>query len=391
MIVDLHSHYPMHLVPGGPGDPLDVLASKAARRRLSDRIRARLVGLASRVANYRSFDAGPSVTVEALRAGDVGVALSVLYCAFAELDDRDPFHGTPPEHDYFGELIRQLELVEHEIATDHAGTAAIAHDVAELDALLAEGTRTALVHCVEGGFHLGATTDEVGANIAELARRGVAYVTVAHLLYREVATNAPALPFLSDRAYHFLFRQPDRGLSALGDAAVRAMAQHGVLIDITHMSERSIADVFAILDEIDPHRRVPVIASHMACRLGKLEYNFADATLEAIAARNGVMGMIACEHYATSGVRPTKSFDDTVEVLCAHLERIRSVTGSIEHAAIGSDLDGFIKPTMKGLETMDGFAQLQAALVARLGPDDARKVCSDNALRVLRAGWGQTL
>ena len=33
-------------------------------------------------------------------------------------------------------------------------------------------------------------------------------MTVAHLLYRQVATNAPALPFMSDSTYNRLFPQP---------------------------------------------------------------------------------------------------------------------------------------------------------------------------------------
>jgi microsomal dipeptidase-like Zn-dependent dipeptidase len=160
-----------------------------------------------------------------------------------------------------------------------------------------------------------------------------------------------------------------------------------VLVDLTHMSERSIADVFAILDELDPERTVPVIASHMACRLGTLEYNFSDATIEAVARRGGVMGIIACEHYATSGLRPTHTFEDTVDVLCAHIARIREATGAPDHAAIGSDLDGFIKPTLDGVRDMRDMARLEAALVERLGPADARAVCRDNALRPLRAYW----
>ena len=54
------------------------------------------------------------------------------------------------------------------------------------------------VHCIEGGFHLGATPEEVTAHVHELADRGVAYITLAHLFWRRVATNAPALPFLPD-------------------------------------------------------------------------------------------------------------------------------------------------------------------------------------------------
>ena len=56
------------------------------------------------------------------------------------------------------------------------------------------------MHCIEGGFHLGATPEEVTAHVHELADRGVAYITLAHLFWRRVATNAPALPFLPTRS-----------------------------------------------------------------------------------------------------------------------------------------------------------------------------------------------
>ncbi|MGB2711166.1 MAG: hypothetical protein WBC33_06580, partial [Conexibacter sp.] len=123
MIADLHAHYPMHLLPEG-GEPLDLLASAAGRERLLDRVRARLVGLASRFANYRSLSSGPRVTIPALRSGGVGVALSVLYSFFDELDLGESY-GAPPRADYLPRLVRQLELVETEVAR-HASEACIA-------------------------------------------------------------------------------------------------------------------------------------------------------------------------------------------------------------------------------------------------------------------------
>ena len=76
----------------------------------------------------------------------------------------------------------------------------------------------ALVHCVEGGFHLGATTEQVDASVTALAGRGVAYVTLAHLFWRRVAANAPAIPFLPDVVYSTLFPQKAGiGLTELGD------------------------------------------------------------------------------------------------------------------------------------------------------------------------------
>ena len=75
-------------------------------------------------------------------------------------------------------------------------------------------------------------------------------------------------------------------------------------------------------------------------------------------------------------------------MICRHLDRIAEITGSHEYAAIGSDLDGFIKPTMGGLESMTRHGAPRGALRDRYGAEDAERICSGNALRVLRAGWG---
>ena len=56
-----------------------------------DVIRAWLVGIASRFGNYRSFVSGPRVTVESMTAGGVGLAWSVLYAFFDEVDLDKPY------------------------------------------------------------------------------------------------------------------------------------------------------------------------------------------------------------------------------------------------------------------------------------------------------------
>ena len=55
------------------------------------------------------------------------------------------------------------------------------------------------VHCVEGGSHLGPDPGDVDKQVRWLSKEGVAYITLAHLLFRCVATNAPAIPLMSDR------------------------------------------------------------------------------------------------------------------------------------------------------------------------------------------------
>src|SRR5207244_1104393 len=128
--------------------------------------------------------------------------LSVLYSPLDEMDLQLPY-GAPPRPEYIDSVLGQIDLVEAHVAGEPAG-ATVAHGPAALDAAIDAG-RTAIVHCIEGGFALGSTPAEVDANVARLARRGVAYVTLAHLFWRGVATNAPALPFMRDWLYRKVF------------------------------------------------------------------------------------------------------------------------------------------------------------------------------------------
>lgn len=57
-----------------------------------------------------------------------------------------------------------------------------------------------------------------------------------------------------------------------------------------------------------------------------------------------------------------------------HIERIREITGSHRHVALGMDFDGFIKPTMGGLEDMSDLKQLEDALPREYGDEDAELI-----------------
>jgi microsomal dipeptidase-like Zn-dependent dipeptidase len=358
------------------------------RRGLPEKARSAILALASRLFNYRSFDAGPRVTVDSLAAGGVHVALSVLFSPFDEFDV-DERYGAPPEPGYFGHLLDQLNLVEGDVAA-HPG-ATVVHDAAQLDVALQRGV-VALVHCVEGGFHLGATPAEVDANVTALAQRGVAYVTLAHLFWRRVAANAPAIPFLPDALYDRLFPQPaGAGLTDLGEAAVRAMYRERMLVDVSHMRADAREETFALLDRLDaengaaPAER-PVIATHAGFRFGGLGYNLDEAAVRRVAARGGVIGLILAQHQLNDGIRRrrTKTFEESLEVIARHADRLREITGSHDHTALGTDFDGFIKPTMGGLESASDLGRLHGALSARYGALDAERILSGNALRVLR-------
>src|SRR5947209_2587998 len=81
MLVDLHAHFPMHLLPDE-----QQRAHERAGTWWRQRWQAWVVELISRVANYEGPSDSPSVTEGLMRAGNVSVALSVLYQPFNEMD-----------------------------------------------------------------------------------------------------------------------------------------------------------------------------------------------------------------------------------------------------------------------------------------------------------------
>jgi len=140
--------------------------------------------------------------------------------------------------------------------------------------------------------------------------------------------------------------------------------------------------------KIDPDGRVPVIATHSAYRFGKLKYNLTSDHILRIARRGGVIGLIACDHYMTDGIRgKTTTLQESMDVLRRHIEKIAELTGGYRHISIGTDLDGFIKPTMKGLEFPQAFQEVSSYLAGIYGEVVVEQIFSGNALRVLQY-WG---
>lgn len=399
MIADMHCHYPMHLLARDPGlrlrgsrDPATKVLSKVSGRPgWVNKLRAFALKTAANFINYE--DDRWRVSLEELERGDVRAVFSVLYEPGAEFD-LDKSYGAAPEDTYFGDLLNRLNGVEAELEQldPDNGRHLVVRSATQLDETLDAG-KVAFMHCVEGGFHLGKARDEISENVAVLAEKGVVYVTLAHLFWRHVATSAPAIPFLSDALYESVFRQPEAGLTDLGRAAVEAMYRHGILVDLAHMSERAMDETLDLLDELDRRngpldpREHPVIVSHAGYRFGSQEYMLTPRRIRRIAARGGVIGLILARHQLNDGLY-LKDPDDPVEtpkVLKLHVETIRRcVPGrSNEHVAIGSDLDGFIKPTCAGIDTAGDLATLVPSLRRDFGAD-ADLILSGNAIRVAR-------
>lgn len=355
-------------------------------------LRALLLDIASRVANYRSWSSGRRVDIPKMRDGDVRVGFSVLLDPEAEFD---PAHwGEDPQPDYVGRITKLMDEVEYVVSQKEDG-ACVARNWVELERGLERGD-VVLVHCIEGGFQLGADERQIEETVKALADRGLVYVTLAHLFWRGVASNSNAFPFLSDKHYDDLFPEPDGGLTELGRIAARELVANHVLIDVSHMDDRAIDATFTLLDEeLDPNREARVVATHAATRQGAnpMRYNVSRETVERIAERDGVVGMIMGDHIMTDGIwrgrqgedRRARSFDESFEVLCRHIDQINDWTGTrFRHVGIGTDLDGFIKPTLAEIETAWDMRRVELALARHYGADEAELICSGNALRLLR-------
>ncbi len=384
-VVDLHAHFPMQFDPERSFRATLRAHRRRRREKLGDRLKFLALEIADVFFNRERPADGHAVTIDTLRAGNVGIAFSVAYCPFLELDLERPF-GSAPGDEYPREVKRLLRVVESEIAKD--GRAVHVRDYGELERALADG-KVAMIHAIEGGLHLGGSDATVERAVKELAEMGLGYVTVAHLFFRQVATNVAALPFLSDTLYHLCFPQdPSVGLTHRGEVLVRAMAKHGVLIDVTHMSERGMQETFDLLDALDPARRMPIIASHVACaHRGGYQYNLGERWVKKIAERNGVCGIIYCDHFVRDGAgKKTQTFAESFARIQAQIAQLRAWGGD-DILAIGSDLDGFIKPTLAGLSSAKNHADLAAALVGAYGEPLAKKICHENSMRVLATGW----
>ena len=385
MLIDLHAHYPMRAIGDvRPDSALHEARRLRGRPRLRDKVRALVLRIASTFFSHRDPFSGYRITVDGLRAGGVGAAFSVVTRPFDEVALGRPY-GSPPEATYFDGLLEELDAVEEEIAGHDRGRIRLVQNREQLEQALDDGA-TALIHAVEGGVALG---EDVEANVGTLAERGVAYITLAHLLYRQVATNCSAFPFLADRPYRWVFPQPEgEGLTERGARALRAMVRHRVLLDVSHMRGDALAEAFALLDEVDPELRMPVIASHAGHRFGRQQYLLDEPTLLQIKRRDGVVGLIMAQHQLNDGLRrkPTRTFEDSRAVIFAHIDRIAEITGGHRHIALGTDFDGFIRPTLSGLERMADLALLEQALEERYG-ENAKLIASENALRVLRRLW----
>jgi|SRR5215203_1275015 len=390
MFADLHAHYPMRVVTGvDPGTARELMLAPEQPTRY-DGLQALVLRIANRIGNFPGWDKTYRIDPQKLKEGEVGLAFSVLFRPFQEMDLKKHY-AAPPDANYFDLLLGDLEAVEAEVADHGPDVIRIVTSNTELEAAITAKV-PALIHAVEGGFHLGDSPAEVEANCGVLKSRGVGYVTVAHLFFRQVATNANALPFLPDPLYGIVF--PQRGgerLTARGKAMISGLVENRILPDLSHMDPPAIDQTLAYMDKIDPGRTMPVLSTHAGYRFGKQRYMHDAPTLRKIADRGGVVGLIMAQHQLNDGLLPkgthTETIEESMPILFQHIDKIKEATGSYDHIALGTDLDGFIKPSIGGIENISDLPALAPRLTDRYGREVAEQIMWGNAFNVIQRVW----
>jgi len=164
-----------------------------------------------------------------------------------------------------------------------------------------------------------------------------------------------------------------RGLSADGRRLVEQMRARRVIPDVSHMKPGAFDDVLGIDDGI-------VVASHCnAHALMPHRRNLTDAQIRAIAARDGLVGLVLYDEFLAGA-------GSTIENVLDHAEHMLALVGP-DHIGIGSDLDGGFTPDRApaGIDSVADLRRIGDGL-ARRGVDDRAiaKILGGNWMRVLR-------
>jgi membrane dipeptidase len=262
----------------------------------------------------------------------------------------------------------------------------------------AQGKIAALMG-VEGGHMIG-NDIRIVRIFSDL---GVRYMTLSHFYNDEWADSS------TDKPAH-------NGLTDYGKDIVREMNRQGMLVDISHVSDKTFYDALEI-------SKVPLIASHSSCRaLCNHPRDMSDDMIKALASKGGVIQINYEKSFidqaykdasdkATGGVvemiakfKKTCGDDDgcmevemkkvetqliadgklphvTWERIVDHIDHAVKLVGP-DHVGLGSDFDGANMP--EGMEDASKLPKITEALLRKgYSESDIRKILGENTLRIM--------
>lgn len=267
---------------------------------------------------------------------------------------------------------------------------------------IAKSGKIAAVLTLEGGHQIA---DDL-AVLRMYQRIGIRAMTLTHFRNNNWADSS------TDKPRH-------NGLTDFGKQVVREMNRIGMMVDISHVSDKTFYDTLAVTTK-------PVIASHSSSRaLTEVPRNMTDDMLKALARNGGVVGInfaagfvsqkvagsimasintmaaqepnltgkalddYAAKEYAREDAPLTHPTGATIDDVVAHIDHIAKVAG-VDHVGIGSDFDGIQNEVPQGLEDVSKMPALAAALRKRgYSETDVDKIMGGNFLRVMRQVIGK--
>jgi len=244
---------------------------------------------------------------------------------------------------------RLLTLIDERIG-ECKGYAAIATTPDELWQNKFRGIKS-IVKGIENGYAIGLDLN----NVDRFRSRGVAYMTLCHNGDNDICDSHKG-------------NNEHNGLSEFGRRVVERMNQVGMMVDLSHASEKSFWDALECSSK-------PIICSHSSSRaLCDHTRNLTDDQMRGLAASGGVAQVCLYSGFLK------KEEDATVEDAVRHIMHMIDVMG-INHVGIGSDFDG--GGGLPGLEDASWFVSLTERLMAQgLSDEDLSLVWGRNFLNV---------
>lgn len=194
-------------------------------------------------------------------------------------------------------------------------------------------------------------------NIEVLYQKGIRIMSVVWNQDNELASGA--------------LTTNDKGLTHLGKQYVKKLQNMNIVVDVSHMSEKSFYDTIKISNK-------PIIATHSCCyNLCNHQRNLKDDQIKCIADAKGVIGVCFYRDFLT------KNSKANVKDIVNHIEHIVNLVG-IDYVGFGSDFDGIDKNAEPiGINGPDDVYKIIKELKNRGYTDkDIDKISSQNFIRV---------
>ena len=294
---------------------------------------------------FADIPADSHVTPDRLRRSAVDVAVFAIFTEKYE-------QASPPP----ARTLRMIDMA-YSIAEKHSRWLELATNMSEINKARRNG-KTAIILAVENGIAIG---KDLGL-LRNYHRLGVRLMSIAW--------NHRNL--LGDGVYHLRKR---RGLTSFGREAISEMERLGMIVDVSHLNEKTFWDVVDVAKK-------PFVATHSnAISICKSPRNLNDSQIKAISERGGFIGLNFCTAFLDD------SYEASIDDVVKHALHIAKV-GGIKVLAIGSDYDG-IEDTPRGLEHIDKMGRLVTALEkAGFSRADIDAITHGNFLRVFREVCG---